>query len=467
MANDLKVKTKSGLPLQYNFTFMSSPSHLQHGLWRMPQSRSNEYNDFGVWVDLAKLAEDSKIDGIFFADLIGLYEAPNWKDVPRNAVQFPASDPAVLLGTMAYVTKNVGLVYTGNAMLSHPFAFARQISTLDHLTKGRIGWNVVCGTSKNGARSFGLEGIPDHESRYAQADEYMDVVYKLWEGSMDPGAVIKDKENHIYVDPKKVHKINHVGEKYSVEGPHLVEPSPQRMPVIYQAGASGPGLSFAGRHAEAAFLISVTPEGASKKINAIKAEAVKAGRREDDIHFIEGIMVITAETLEEAQAKAAEFDEYASLAAASIQFTGVSGLDFSKLSPDDLLEDLVDKAPGSRMAFDLVINQIQGRKATVRDFAASSTKAMTIVGTPAMVADRFQQFIDVGITGFNILSMTLTSSMEDFCKLVVPELKRRGMMRTEYPPGATMRERMFPGRGAYINERHPAFKFRNSFKEDQ
>ncbi|CAN9215972.1 unnamed protein product [Alternaria alternata] len=465
MSQDSKMKSKSGLPLQYNFTFMNVPSHLEHGLWRMPQSRSNEYNSLQLWVDLAKLAEENHIDAIFFADVIGLFEAPEWRDVPRHAVQFPSSDPAMLLGTMAYATKNVGLVYTGNVLLSHPFSFARQISTLDHLSNGRIGWNVVCGASQNGARSFGYPGIKDHNTRYARGEEYLDVTYKLWEGSFDPGAIVKDHKEHVYTDSKKIHKINHVSENYSVEGPHLVEPSPQRMPVIYQAGASGPGIEFAGKHAEATFLISATPAGAKKKIEAIKEQVIKAGRREDDIHFIEGVVVIVAETLEEAEAKNAEFDEYASIAAHAIQFGGSGGINVSKHSPDELLEDLIDTAPGMRGAIELVINSVKDRKATVKDMVGSSTKGFRIVGTPAMVADRFQEFVDVGITGFNILSMTLPSTVEDFCKLVVPELKKRGMMRTEYAAG-TMREKMFPGRGPEINERHPAFKYRYMFKDE-
>jgi FMN-dependent oxidoreductase (nitrilotriacetate monooxygenase family) len=445
---------------------MNSPSHLQHGLWRMKQSRSNEYNDLQLWVDLAKLAEETKIDGIFFADVIGLFDAPNWKDVPQNAVQFPSSDPAMILGTMAYATENVAFIYTGNVLLSHPFTFARQASTLDHLSNGRIGWNVVCGASKNGARSFGHEDIEDHETRYARTDEYVDITYKLWEGSMDPGAVLKDQEEHVYVDPKKIHKINHVSKNYSVEGPHLVEPSPQRMPVIYQAGASGPGIAFAAKHAEAVFLISASPEGARKKVTAIKELAVKAGRREDDIHFVEGIMVIVGETLDEAKAKEVEFDKYASATAHTIQFSGAGGIDFSKHSPDELLEDLIDQAPGMRGSIEMVINGVKGRKATVQDLASSSTKGIRAVGTPDMIIDRFQEFIDVGITGFNILSMTLPSSVEDFCRLVAPELKKRGMMRSEFPPG-TMREKMFPGRDSMVNERHPAFKYRNMYKENE
>ncbi|KAI8937135.1 hypothetical protein NX059_006349 [Plenodomus lindquistii] len=458
--------SKTGLPLTYNFIFMNTPSHLEHGLWRMPSSRTKEYTTLDLWVELAKLAEETKIDMIFFADILGMYDAPNWKDVPKHAVQFPSCDPMALMGTLAYVTKHLGLIYTSSVFAAQPYMFARQISTLDHLSKGRMGWNVVTGSTSNGAKCLGLPELKDHAARYAWADEYIDVTYKLWEGSHDVGSVVRDGKNNIYSDPKKVHKINHKSEHYSVEGPHTVEPSPQRAPVIFQAGASGPGIEFAGKHAEGCFLISGTPEAAKKKIEQITAAAKAAGRNPDDMHFIEGITPIVGKTLEEAQAKQEEYNDNLDVTAHHLQFSGATGLDLSAYPPDTPLEDLLPLAHGMQGPLTITIDTIKDRKATIRDLAANSIRIMRYCGTPAMIADRFEEYIEAGITGFNLISATVPGTVHDFVELVAPELKRRGLMKTEYSPG-TLREKMFPKSRPEVNERHPAAKYRGFYKEDE
>ncbi|KAH6999306.1 alkane monooxygenase [Ilyonectria destructans] len=454
-------------PLVFNYFAMNTPSHLTHGTWRIPGSRNSDYNKLDFWVDMAKLAEETKVDGIFFADVFGLHEAQggDWGKIPRLAVQFPISDPSVLISAMAAATKEIGLMYTNSVLQSHPFSFARTISTLDHLTEGRVGWNIVTGGSRNGARSMGRSDIMDHDTRYALAAEYADVTYKLWEGSWDPGAVVMDRENYVYSDPEKVHKINHRGEHYSVEGPHLVEPSPQRVPVIFQAGASGPGVAFAGQQAEGAFIISGSPESAAKKIAAIKKEALAAGRREEDIHFLEGTTLVVGETDEDALRKEAEFESYFSDEAHSLMFAGGTGLDLSKYDPEMPLEELIGIAPGMKGAFEMTMATIKGRKAVVRDQINISAKNYRLVGSPQTIADKMEQYRDVGVTGFNIMSMVMPGTFQDFSKLLAPELKKRGLMQTEYRPG-TLREKLFPGTDRYINERHPAYKYRFHFKND-
>jgi FMN-dependent oxidoreductase (nitrilotriacetate monooxygenase family) len=203
-------------------------------MWRHPKSRSLEYNSLDLWVEMAEIAERGRFDAIFMADVFGLYGEfrGSWDAIAEHAVQFPVSDPSVLISAMAYATEHLGFVYTNSVLQQHPFAFARAASTLDHLTRGRIGWNVVTSVSRNGSRSMGLPTIVDHDERYRWAAEYLEVTYKLWEGSWEDGAVVQDRATGVMSDPRKIHKINHEGERYRVEGPHLVEPSPQRTPTL-------------------------------------------------------------------------------------------------------------------------------------------------------------------------------------------------------------------------------------------
>ena len=445
---------------------MITPSHLEHGLWRLPESRSAEFTELDFWIEMSKMIEDAKVDGVFFADVLGLYEATEWKDVVKNAVQFPSNDPMVMISALAQATKHLGFIYTSTVTAVLPFMFARQASSLDHLTKGRIGWNVVSGSTGNGARSLGTDGLNEHSKRYNIADEYLEVTYKLWEGSQDDGALIRDKERGWYTDPKKVHKIHHSGEYFKVEGPHQVPPSPQRTPLVFQAGSSGPGLAFAGKNAEGVFLISGSPEAAKKKVDSIKEAAVEAGRDPEEIHFVEGVTLVIGETMEEAKKKEQYYDANASVPAHALQMIGATGLDISKFSPDTLLEDIMDQVPGFTGPLTHAIDRIKDRKATVQDLAASTTTLFRIVGTPATIADRFQQYLDVGITGFNIVTAIMDVSVTDFCDLLAPELKKRGMMKTEYSPG-TFREKLFPGNGPFLSKTHPGSKYRGIYGEDE
>lgn len=453
--------TRPSRPLVFKFFVMNTPSHITHGTWRMPGSGGVQYKDLDFWVDLAKRAEEAKVDGMFFADVLGLGETQNgdWSTIAQAPVQFPAHDPSALISAMAYNTKHLGFVYTSNTTQSHPFTFARSISTLDHLTKGRVGWNVVTGASSNGARNTGLKAIMDHAERYGMSDEYLDVAYKLWEGSWEDDALVEDKDKGVFANPEKIHKIYHQGEKFSVEGPHLVTPSPQRVPVLFQAGASGPGITFAAKHAEGAFIVSGAPDKSAAKIAALKSELAKAGRREDEMHFIEGVGIIVGKTDEEAAQKEAEMLRYISKAGSAQMASGLGGLDLTKYAPETLLEELIAIAPGAKGSFEAVINSINGRKATVLDMQRWT--AHRVVGSPESVADRIQEFADAGVTGINIIALVNPGTFHDFVDLLAPELKRRGLMQTEYRPG-TFREKLFPGNacGHKPNERHPASVYR-------
>jgi FMN-dependent oxidoreductase (nitrilotriacetate monooxygenase family) len=426
-------------PMIFNFFVMNTPSHITHGTWRKPGCESVDYNNLDMWVELAKLAESAKIDGLFFADVFGLYAGP-LETIARHAIQFPISDPSMLISAMAYATKNLGFVYTNSVLQAHPFAFARAISTLDHLTKGRVGWNVVTSASDNGSRSMGLPSIVDHDERYRWAEEYIEVVYKLWEGSWEDGAIVKDAATGVYADASKIHKIHHKGERYSVEGPHLVEPSPQRTPVLFQAGASTAGLAFAAKHTEGAFLISGAPEASARKIAEIKKLACEAGRNDDDILFIEGLTFVVGSTEEEARRKEAELEEWMSDEAQMTIMGGGTGLDVREMDPDTPLVDLLEKIPGMRGGIQLALD------------AAPE-------GTPETIADRIQDYREVGVNGINIMYMDLPGTYRDFVDYVAPVLKDRGLMQREYREG-TFREKLYPGRGSKLEASHPAIQYR-------
>jgi FMN-dependent oxidoreductase (nitrilotriacetate monooxygenase family) len=450
--------------LVFNFFIMDTPSHIFHGTWRHPQSRSLDYNDLDLWVELAQLAERGKMDGIFIADVFGMYESfgGTTDGIIKNAVQFPISDPGVIISAMAHATKHLGLIYTNSVLQQHPFVFACAISTLDHLTKGRVGWNIVTSASKHGSRCMGLETITDHDERYRWAEEYAEVTYKLWEGSWEDGAVIRDVERGIYADPCKVHKINHVGKRYSVEGPHLVEPSPQRTPVLFQAGASSAGEAFAARHTEGAFIISGSPQAAGAKIKSIRAYAEAAGRREGDILFIEGLSFVVGSTMEEALRKLADHERYMSDEGQMIMLGGATGLDLAQYSADTPLKDLIDKAPGMHGALKMVIDAApKGTTATVRDLLKASSRRFSVVGTPESIADRIEEYVAVGVNGINIMYQTLPGTYSDFIEHVAPVLQQRGLMQREYAPG-TLREKMYPGRGPHLPDNHPARRYHRS-----
>src|ERR1700726_780095 len=231
---------------------MNCVAHQSPGLWTHPRDRTAEYNRLPYWIALARTLERGLFDGLFLADVLGVYDVFGGgpEAALRHATQTPVNDPLLLVPAMAAATEHLGFGVTVTLSYEPPFPFARRMSTLDHLTDGRIGWNIVTGYLDSAAKGVGLDSQNSHDLRYRIADEYMEVMYKLWEGSWEDGAVIRDKKSGIFTRADKVHKVVHEGEYYRVDAIHLSEPSPQRTPVLYQAGASNAGCEFAAKHAE-------------------------------------------------------------------------------------------------------------------------------------------------------------------------------------------------------------------------
>src|ERR1700754_447864 len=272
-------------PIRLNAFDMNCVAHQSPGLWRHPDDRAWDYRKLSYWTELAQLLESGRFDGLFIADVLGIYDVyGGGRDATiRQGTQVPVNDPAMLISAMAAATEHLGFGLTASISFEHPYPFARRMSTLDHLTDGRVGWNVVTSYLKSGAENLGESDQLNHDNRYDVADEYLEVVYKLWEGSWEDDAVLRDRESGVFADAAKVHRIKHDGAYFQLDAIHLCEPSPQRTPLLYQAGTSPRGRLFAGRHAECVFMSGPSAKVIGPRVAAIRQAAVGAGRAPDDI----------------------------------------------------------------------------------------------------------------------------------------------------------------------------------------
>lgn len=446
-------------PLHFNAFVMNTNSHIQHGHWRRPDAEQVDFEDVDVWIDLARVLEEAKFDAMFFADVTGLYgdADADFEVYARHGLQIPSNDPTVLLGALAVSTQHIGLALTSNVVQNHPFNFARQVSTLDHISRGRIAWNIVTGMQDNGARNFGLSRLVDHTERYRWAEEYVDVAYKLWEGSWDDGALLKDKERGVYADVSKIHKINHESERYRVEGPHLPSPSQQRTPLLFQAGSSVSGRRFAAAHAEATFIIAPSPEIARQQINETRALAVEFGREPHDIKFFQGLSFVIGDTEAEAQARAEEYDRWSS-AEGYLAHMALVDPEGRVYPPETALKDIDTNT--ARGFLEWTRRAITDREPLVEDLGNRLTRNSRIVGTPEQIADALEVWQEAGVDGINVVNWVIPGSFEEFAEKVLPVLRERGLAQSEYAPGP-LRQKLF---GApLLNERHPAARYRGAF----
>ena len=324
--------------LLFNAFSMNCVSHIHHGLWRRADSRQLDYASLDPWVELAQLLERAKFDSLFLADVVGTYDV--YKGGPetsiREAMQIPVNDPTLLIPAMAHVTEHLGFAYTGSIFAEHPFNFARRASTLDHLSKGRVAWNIVTSYLPNAAQNLGFDGLPAHDDRYARGDDYLEVLYKLWEASWEDGAVLRDVTRGVYADPNKVHRIDHHGPYYDVPGPHLCEPSPQRTPLLFQAGSSDRGREFAARHAECVFIAG---GGRAELIADLRARAARYGRQPEDIKICLAVSLVIGGTESEARAKADDLNEMLSIEGGLSHMSGHLGADLSAFDPAQPIAD--------------------------------------------------------------------------------------------------------------------------------
>lgn len=449
--------------IRLNAFDMNCVAHQSPGLWRHPDDRAARYKDLSYWTDLAQLLERGRFDGLFIADVLGTYDVygASHEAAVRQGAQVPVNDPLLLVSAMAHVTEHLGFGITTATGFEHPYPFARRMTTLDHLTQGRIGWNVVTGYLPSGARNMGHDDQLRHDDRYDHADEYLEVLYKLWEGSWEDDAVRRDAEAGVFTDPAKVHPIGHAGTHFTVPGIHLSEPSPQRTPVIYQAGASDRGRRFAAENAESIFTAAPTRALLKEAVADIRERLARAGRDPYSARIYNLQTVITDETAQGARDKHEQLQSYASDEGSLVFMSGWMGIDLSRYDLDDPIGEVESNAIQSAVA---AFQQADpdGREWRVRDIAAwggIGGMGPRTVGSPSEVADELQDWVaETDVDGFNLAYAITPGTFTDVVSHVVPELQRRGVYPGEYEAG-TLRQKLF-GLGDRLPAAHRGATYR-------
>jgi len=451
-----------------NAFVMTTPGHLAPGLWKHPRNRTTEYKKLKFWTDLAQLLDKAKFHALFIADVLGgydVYKGPaNVSPAIPSGAQFPVNDPLYSVPAMAAVTKNLVFGVTASTTYEPPYSLARRFSTVDHLAEGRVGWNIVTSYLDSAARNYGLNTQIEHDERYRIADEYMDVLYKLWEGSWRDDAVVTDVETGQYAVPERVRQIHHKGKYFNVPGPHLCEPSPQRTPFLFQAGTSKSGKEFGAKHAEAIFVGGQFPEKLRGQVDEIRRLAEEYGRDPRSIKVIAGLTIIVAETDELAEAKRAELLSYGDREGALALFGGWTGIDLSTYADDEdfrfaklpaiqsIVNGWASTVPGSE--------KLKWNKSRIAEYLILGGMGAKVVGSPKTVVDELERWAEIAdIDGFNLAHLTNPGSFEDIIEFVIPELQRRGLFRTEVEKeGITAREVYLGSR--WLPDDHPGKKFR-------
>lgn len=433
--------------IRLNAFEMATIGHIQHGMWRHARDQSSRYAELGYWLELAKLLERGLFDGVFLADVLGVYDVYGGgpQAALRSAVQVPLIDPMLVIPAMAAVTEHLGFGVTCTTTYDPPFLFARRMSTLDALTGGRIGWNIVTGYLDSAARAMGLAANVAHDERYDAADAYLDTVYRLWEGSWDGDAVIADRASGVFTDPSRVRAVQGVG-RYRMEAMHLCAPTPQRTPLLYQAGASDRGRRFAATHAECVFMNGTSRSQVAALVADLRAQA------QHPIKVFTGATLVLGRTDAEAADKLAEYRRHADTEGALAHFSASTGMDFAKFEMDEPIRHQTTQANQSNVeAITKRSADIWTKRKLIDSFILGSRQP-PIVGSPATVADALQAWIvEADVDGFNLSRTVTPECIVDVVELLVPELQRRGIYKTEYASGP-LRQKLFGH--AHLPERH-------------
>jgi FMN-dependent oxidoreductase (nitrilotriacetate monooxygenase family) len=452
--------------IRLNAFDMNCIGHQSPGLWTHPDDRADRYNTLGYWTDLARTLERGKFDALFVADVLGIYDVYNGspRTALEHAVQVPVNDPLMVVSAMAMVTEHLGFGITCALSYELPYPFARRMSTLDHLTKGRIGWNIVTGYLDSAARGMGMARQVAHDDRYDVAEDYMQATYKLWEASWEDGAVLRDRRGRRFADPDKIHRIVHEGPHFRVDAIHLCEPSPQRTPVLFQAGASSRGRDFAARHAECVFINGPSKKVIGNIVSDLRRRAAAAGRDPRDLVIFTMMTVITDTTPKAARDKYQDFLGYVSEQGALALMSGWTGVDFGAMAPDQVVR-FTDKANAQTSALEAFTTADPDREWTVREIArhaAIGGRGPVVIGSAQEVAEELRAWVEeTDVDGFNLAYALTPGTFTDMADLVVPELQMRGLFKHDYAPG-TFREKLF-GRGARLPSNHPAAAVREVY----
>jgi FMN-dependent oxidoreductase (nitrilotriacetate monooxygenase family) len=439
-----------------NAFYCGSPGQSWAGLWTHSRSKGTEYNTPAFWTELARICEGGLLDGIFIADALGISDVYEGRPdaMLRSGSFVPALDPMLLVPLMSSVTKHLSFGITGNTTYETPYLLARRFSTLDHLTSGRVAWNVVSGVLEATARAVGLKTMAPHDERYAMADEYMSLVYRLWEESWDDGAAVRDKAAKTFCDPRHVRAVSHDGKYLSCHAVHLSEPSVQRTPVIFSAGASAAGTDFVGKHAECAFIAYGSRDFARKQVGTIRAKCVANGRGPNDVRVFVPATVIVAPTDAEARDIQREYEACTDGAGNLATRSQLIGIDLSRYAPDDPVPGIKTNASQSAGA---ALTTGAARVLRIRDLMEfGEGRDLFLVGSPTTVADKLIEWAAyTDVDGLNLTRTVEPDGLRSFCDLLVPELQNRGVYKTAYVEGP-MREKLFPGTNGRVRSTHPA-----------
>ncbi len=441
-------------PRQLRLGAFMRPVSIHTGAWRYPGSYPDANFNFAHLKRFAQTLERARFDAFFMADHLAVLNMP--VDALKRSHTVTSFEPFTLLSALAGATEHIGLIATGSTTFDAPYHIARRFASLDHISGGRAGWNIVTTSNPDAALNFGLEEHMEHGERYARAREFYDVVTGLWDSFADD-AFIRDAKSGIYFDPEKLHVLNHKGKYFSVRGPLNIARPVQGWPVIVQAGASDAGRQLAAETAEVVFAAGSSLANARRFYADVKGRMEKVGRNPDHLKILPGALVVVGDSIEEAREKRARLDSLVHYANAIASLSIALGHDASGFDPDGPLPEVPD-TNASKSGRERVIELAKRENLTVRQLAQrlGGYGGHAFVGTPATIADQMEEWLVTrGSDGFNVMFPFLPAGLEDFVDRVVPELQRRGLFRREYE-GKTLRENLglprpesafFPKRG--------------------
>ena len=424
------------MTLHFNAFLMGCGHH--EAAWRLPESDPFANLDLGHWTNMAQIAERAAFDSVFLADSPSLWGRAQHR--PGGALE-----PTVLLTALAGVTSRIGLIATASTTYNDPYNLARRFASLDHISGGRAGWNIVTTASKAAAQNFGLDDNPSHRERYQRAAEFTDISIALWD-SWEDGAEIGDKAAGIYADEDRIHPIDFAGEYFRVRGPLNVPRPPQGRPLLVQAGSSNDGREFAARYAEAVFTAQQTLADAQEFYADLKARARRLGRDPDQIKILPGLVPTIGSTEAEARALEQELEELIVPEYGLNHLAQILEVPAGTLKLDERLPELVYARPrveGMQSRSKLVLDLARRNQLTVRQLIGrlgGGRGHRTFAGTPEQVADTIEEWAGSGAAdGFNVMPAVLPSGLESFTEHVIPLLRKRGLFRDEYT-GRTLRD---------------------------
>lgn len=416
------------------------PVSIHTGAWRYPGATRDANFNLGAIQHLIRKLEVAKFDYFFMADHLGVLNLP--REALKRSHTVTSFEPFTLLSALAMCTNRIGLVATASTTYDTPFHVARRFASLDHISRGRAGWNVVTTSNPDSSRNFGLDTQPDHAERYHRAREFYDVVTGLWDSFADD-AFMMDVDSGIYFDPDRMHTLDHKGEHFSVSGPLNIARPVQGWPVIFQAGASDPGRQLAAETAEAVFAAESTFESSKAYYDDVKGRAARAGRDPGLIRIMPAAFIVVGDTVADAKAKRATLDSRVHYDSGIHSLSGMLGHDVSGYDPDGPLPE-IPESNASKSSRRFMIELAHAENLTIRQLAAKagSYGGLAFVGTPKTIADEMQRWLEEGACdGFTAMFPYLPEGLEDFTDKVVPELQARGLFRTDYE-GETLRDHL-------------------------